>query len=73
MNPEPLPEKKWLNTKEVAAIFGVSRNTIYYHIKRGAFPDGRKAPGGRLWSREVIEKWLAAGQATDKVIKALAK
>lgn len=54
--------------KALAALFSCSKDTIYRHVREHKFPKGKSAPGGMIWSRDVVEKFCASGQATDKEI-----
>lgn len=63
--------RKFYTIFDIAKLFGRSRNTIYRWISNGTFPRGKAHPGGMIWTEDVIDRWLQAGQASDKEIKAI--
>ena len=65
--------RKFYTIFDIAKMFGRSRNTIYRWISNGSFPRGKAHPGGMIWTEEVIDRWLATGQISDKEMKTLAE
>lgn len=59
------PRREVLNTTEIAAMFGKSRDwwtlNREAYIKSRNFP--RPLPGGlrRMWSRRMVERWFETG------------
>jgi excisionase family DNA binding protein len=53
---------RWLGVEELAVYLGVSRDTIYVWLTKGALPGHRV---GKLWKfkREEIDDWVKAGHA----------
>ena len=51
--------KQLLTLKEVIAVVGVSKATIYRMINKGEFPDSKKL-GARTvrWENEEIQNWV---------------
>ena len=54
---------------DLAKLFGCGKSTIRRWKDQGKFPEGKRAPGGAIWSADVIRKYIEAGQASDKTIK----
>lgn len=50
--------EKYVKARDLAAMFNVSRPSIYYWIKRGYFPEGRKIGGVRRWALSEIQAFL---------------
>lgn len=49
----------YLNLKQVCAMSGLSRATIYREIEKGAFPRQRKLSSGRVgWQNVEIDEWM---------------
>ena len=49
-----------LRAKDVAALLGVSRGTVWLWAKEGRLPKGKKiAPRCTVWMRADIERFLA--------------
>ncbi len=67
------PVIDFLSMKDLAAMFSVKQDTIRKWIRQGKFPPGMKAPGGKRWSRNVIDKYINAGQASPKMVKTIAE
>ena len=63
--------RKFYTIFDIAKMFNRSRNTIYRWISNGSFPRGKPHPGGMIWTEDVIDHWLAAGQVSDKEMKAI--
>jgi predicted DNA-binding transcriptional regulator AlpA len=56
-----------LTTGEVAAVFGVTRQTIRSWVKGGAFPRPfRPGKGKMFWRAEVIDRALKEREAAEK-------
>ena len=57
-------EDRWLGVEELAQYLGVSRDTIYVWLTKGAVPGHRI---GKLWKfkREEIDEWVKAGHAAS--------
>jgi excisionase family DNA binding protein len=55
-------EDRWFGVEELAEYLGVSRDTIYVWLTKGAVPGHRI---GKLWKfkREEIDEWVKAGHA----------
>lgn len=55
-------EDRWLGVEELAEYLGVSRDTIYVWLTKGAVPGHRI---GKLWKfkREEIDEWVKVGHA----------
>jgi len=55
-------EDRWLGVEELAEYLGVSRETIYAWLTKGAVPGHRI---GKLWKfkREEIDEWVRGGHA----------
>ena len=66
-----VPVFNFVTTQQLADLFGVKKDTIRYWVRKGKFPEGMKAPGGRRWSYSVVEKFMERGQASPKTIKAI--
>lgn len=67
-----MAEKEYLNRRQVADILGVSRPTIYRHVKRGIFPepDLQIPPNTVRWSRDLVESWIRANPRLCQTMKA---
>ncbi len=65
--------KDWNKFEDLLEFFGCSKTTLYAWINDGRFPQGAKTPGGKLWSREVIQRYLERGQTTKKNIDTIVK
>lgn len=68
---DQVPVFGFLNCQQVADLFGVKKPTIRLWIRQGKFPDGMKAPGGKRWSRAIIDRFLERGQASAKTLRAI--
>ena len=57
-----LTEDRWISVEEVAAYFGVKRDTIYKWINRRNMPAHKV---GRLWKfrKEEVDEWVKSGSA----------
>ena len=57
-------EDRWLGVEELAQYLGVSRDTIYVWLTKGAVPGHRI---GKLWKfkTEEIDEWVKAGHAAS--------
>lgn len=52
---------KLIGLKDVLALTGFSKQTIYNKMKDGSFPVGVRVGGSRLWDEEWITVWLNTG------------
>ncbi len=51
--------EKYVKARDLAAMFNVSRPSLYYWIKRGYFPEGRKIGGVRRWALSDVQAFLS--------------
>jgi citrate synthase len=61
----PAPSREWLTTEEASKLLGVKRETLYAYASRGllrAAASG-KAPRGRVYNREDVDRLRARSQA----------
>ncbi len=58
--------EEYVKARDLAAMFNVSRPSIYYWIKRGYFPEGRIIGGVRRWTHSEIKAWLSQQAKTQK-------
>jgi predicted DNA-binding transcriptional regulator AlpA len=60
---EAVSQLRWLTTADIAAILGVSRQTIYNHLATNpdSLPPVTKIPGwrGPRWSMKIVREWQA--------------
>lgn len=63
--PQPeLPKRKMLTVPEVAAILGVTKNTLYNHVARGTCPFPVQRVGKRvLVAPEAVEAFRLGNEA----------
>jgi prophage regulatory protein len=56
-----VPTKMLLSLKDLRAIIGVSRGTLYRWVSEGLFPKQIHLGSGRMarWNRAEVEGWLA--------------
>lgn len=55
----PAPEVRFIRLKDVLAICGKSRSSIYDAIKKGEFPRPVKLQGrSSAWIKSEIEQWV---------------
>lgn len=48
-----------VSTGDIARLAGVTVDAVAQWVKRGIFPEPlAKTSGGRIWEREVVERWL---------------
>lgn len=59
VDPQPIEEKDWLTTAEVASLLGVSTWTVTRWAKSGKLPAMTLPSGHRRFARTEIEKMLA--------------
>ncbi len=69
--PVKLPIYGFMTADDLSELFRVQKQTIRRWIREGLFPPGMKAPGGRRWSREIVEAYLQKGQASRKTMQAI--
>ncbi|MEK4026332.1 MULTISPECIES: helix-turn-helix domain-containing protein [Sporosarcina] len=60
-------EKITLTVKEVAALIGVGKTTVYTMVRQGEIPH-KKARGCILFHRGTIERWLSGGEESESKI-----
>lgn len=58
VDPQPIEEKEWLTTAEVASLLGVSVWTVTRWAKSGKLPAMKLPSGHRRFDRAEIEKLL---------------
>lgn len=56
----------FLRTEDVARIFGVNVQTIQKWVRLQKFPAGVDAPGGMIWTVDVVQSFLKKGQVSDR-------
>lgn len=61
------------SSDDLAQHLGISYDTLRRWIRQGKFPEGKRSPRGRRWTVEVIERWMATGQASTKALKLMAE
>lgn len=62
---------RMLNIREVAAITGLSRATIYEWMTKGLFPASRRLGPHRVgWPAETVSSWLESRPTNDKQLAA---
>ena len=54
----PVPNKNFLTVKEISDITGVSKQTIYKHIKAGRLPAVRFGPRLLLIPRSILREYM---------------
>ena len=63
LNDEAVSQLRWLTTADIAAILGVSRQTIHNHLTSNpdSLPPVTTIPGwrGPRWSIKVVREWQA--------------
>ena len=64
-------DKEYYRFTEVAELLGCSKSTLYRWIREGKFPNVKRFPGGKRWSRETITRFLDVSQPTEKELKIL--
>jgi len=59
MRHDEIQTKAILSTRDVCALVGLSRVTLYRAEKAGRFPKRRQITAGRVgWLRSEIEAWI---------------
>lgn len=53
-------DDKYLTVAQVAALFSVSRSTVYYWVKHQKFPRQKRFGGTARWSLFSILEWTGA-------------
>ena len=61
-------DKDFYNRADLAELFGKSEATIYRWVRNGRFPKGASCPGGPLWSKLVLQRYLEKGQCSARTI-----
>lgn len=54
---KPLSVERRLNTRDVEAITGKSRQTIWRYVKSGIFPHPSYINGRMSWTESQIQEW----------------
>lgn len=60
-----MTEDRWLSVEEIAQYLGVSKETVYRWLDRGAIPSHRI---GKLWrfKPSEVDVWVKSGAAGGK-------
>lgn len=56
----------FLRTEDLARIFGVNVQTVQKWVRLQKFPAGVDAPGGMIWTVDVVRSFLKKGQVSDR-------
>lgn len=59
-----MTEDRWLSVSEIAAYLGISKETVYRWLDRGAIPAHRV---GKLWKFKPseVDAWVTSGGASE--------
>lgn len=66
MNVENSVTPKFISSKEIGRIFGISKSGVYNLITRGEFPIGIRVGRNRRWELSEIEAWINTQKAAMK-------
>ena len=58
------PLEKWLSVEEIADHLGISKETVYRWLEKGAIPAHRI---GKLWKfrPSEVDQWVLSGNASE--------
>lgn len=58
--------ERFLSSKEIGLIFGISKSGVFNMLKRGEFPEGIKVGRNRRWTLSEVQAWYEAQNAAMK-------
>lgn len=58
--------EKFLSSKEIGRIFGISKSGVFNMLKRGEFPVGIRVGRNRRWRLSEVQAWFDAQEAAMK-------
>ena len=58
--------ERFLSSKEIGLIFGISKSGVFNMLKRGEFPVGVRVGRNRRWTLSEVQAWYDAQKAAMK-------
>ena len=63
----------FLRTEDLARIFGVNVQTVQKWVRLQKFPAGADAPGGMIWTVDVVRSYLKKRQVSERDLTKIVK